>query len=79
MATGLDERLERYAAVAVEVGANVEAGQIVFIGARVEHAPLARALTRASYKAGARYVDVYMEAIRWDNAAKLYEQYSREP
>ncbi len=59
MATRLDERLERYAAVAVEVGATVEAGQIVFIGARVEHAPLARALTRASYKAGARYVDVY--------------------
>jgi Fe-Mn family superoxide dismutase len=28
--------------------------------------------------AAARYVDVYMEAIRWDNAAKLYKQYSRE-
>lgn len=28
--------------------------------------------------AAARYVDIYMEAIRWDNAAKLYEQYSKE-
>jgi Fe-Mn family superoxide dismutase len=28
--------------------------------------------------AAARYVDVYMEAIRWDNAASLYEQFSRE-
>ena len=28
--------------------------------------------------AAARYVDVYMEAIRWDNAAELYAQYSRE-
>jgi Fe-Mn family superoxide dismutase len=28
--------------------------------------------------AAARYVDVYMEAIRWDNVAKLYEQYSRK-
>jgi Fe-Mn family superoxide dismutase len=28
--------------------------------------------------AAARYVDVYMEAIKWDNAARLYEQYSRE-
>jgi Fe-Mn family superoxide dismutase len=28
--------------------------------------------------AAARYVDVYMEAIRWDNAVRLYEQYSRE-
>jgi Fe-Mn family superoxide dismutase len=28
--------------------------------------------------AAARYVDVYMEAIRWDNAARLYEQYARQ-
>jgi Fe-Mn family superoxide dismutase len=28
--------------------------------------------------AAARYVDVFMEAIRWDNAAKLYERYSAE-
>lgn len=28
--------------------------------------------------AAARYVDAYMEAIKWDNAARLYEQYSRE-
>jgi aminopeptidase len=58
VAIELDERLERYAAVAIEVGANVEAGQRVYISARIEHAPLARALTRAAYKAGARYVDV---------------------
>jgi superoxide dismutase, Fe-Mn family len=28
--------------------------------------------------AAARYVDAFMEAIRWDNATKLYGQYSRE-
>jgi superoxide dismutase, Fe-Mn family len=28
--------------------------------------------------AAAKYVDIYMEAIRWDNAAKLYEEYSRQ-
>jgi superoxide dismutase, Fe-Mn family len=28
--------------------------------------------------AAARYVDVYMEAIRWANAAKLYERYASE-
>jgi len=28
--------------------------------------------------AAARYVDIYMEAIRWDNAARLYEQYAKE-
>ena len=28
--------------------------------------------------AAARYVDVFMEAIRWDSASKLFDQYSRE-
>ncbi|MFL5953190.1 MAG: aminopeptidase [Gaiellaceae bacterium] len=54
----VDDRLRKYAELAVRVGANVEEGQTVFINSMVEHAPLARALTRASYDAGARYVDV---------------------
>jgi aminopeptidase len=53
-----DERLARYADLAVRVGANVQEGQTVFVLTQVEHAPLARALTQAAYKAGARYVDV---------------------
>ena len=57
-APALDERLERYAELAVRVGANVQPGQTLFIGAMIEHAPLARALARAAYAAGARYVDV---------------------
>jgi Fe-Mn family superoxide dismutase len=28
--------------------------------------------------AAARYVDVFMEAIRWDNAIRLFERYNRE-
>src|ERR1700692_3665140 len=28
--------------------------------------------------AAAKYVDVFMEAIRWDNAVKLYDRYSSE-
>ncbi|HEY6962950.1 MAG TPA: aminopeptidase [Gaiellaceae bacterium] len=54
----VDERLERYAELTVRVGANVQEGQTVFLNALIEHAPLARALTRAAYNAGARYVDV---------------------
>ncbi len=54
-----DERLERYAELAVRVGANVEKGQQVFLAGRVEHAPLLRELARASYRAGASYVDYY--------------------
>jgi aminopeptidase len=41
------------------VGANVQPGQLVDVIARVEHAEIARAVTRAAYEAGARYVDVY--------------------
>jgi aminopeptidase len=54
----LDQRLERYAAVAVRVGANVGPGQTLFVDALIEHAPLVRALARQAYAAGARYVDV---------------------
>jgi aminopeptidase len=58
IAPAIDERLEAYADLAVRVGANVQDGQTVFLTTQVEHAPLARALTRAAYRAGARYVDV---------------------
>jgi aminopeptidase len=58
MAAELDDRLEKYADLAVRVGANVQEGQIVFLNSLIEHAPLARAMTRAAYRAGARYVDV---------------------
>ena len=42
----------------MRVGSNVRAGQNVLISSHVAHAPLARALARQSYAAGARYVDV---------------------
>jgi aminopeptidase len=51
-------RLDRYAELIVRVGANVQPGQTLFVTALVEHAPLARALSRAGYAAGARLVDV---------------------
>jgi aminopeptidase len=58
VAPAIDERLEAYADLAVRVGANVQEGQTVFLNVLVEHAPLGRALARAAYRAGARYVDV---------------------
>jgi aminopeptidase len=51
-------RLERYAELAVRVGANVAPGQLAEVFGLVEHAPLVRAIARAAYEAGARYVDV---------------------
>jgi aminopeptidase len=53
-----DERLERYAELAVRVGTNLAPGQTLNVQCFVEHAPLARAIARAAYAAGARYVDV---------------------
>ena len=54
-----DSRLDRYAELAVRVGANVAVGQLVDVWGLVQHAPLMRAATRAAYEAGARYVDVH--------------------
>ncbi len=51
-----DERLERYAELAVRVGANVQEGQEVFVHAYVEHMELGRALVRQAWRAGASYV-----------------------
>jgi len=53
-----DERLERYAELAVKVGANVQPGQEVFVHPFVEHAELGRALVRQAYRAGASYVSL---------------------
>ena len=52
------ERLERYARLAVEVGSNVGEGQVVWVAGLPEHAELARAVARIAYEKGARYVDV---------------------
>lgn len=53
-----EERLERYAQLAVGVGANVQPGQVVEVWAHPEHIPLVRAVARAAYAAGAAYVTV---------------------
>jgi aminopeptidase len=51
-------RLERYAELIVRVGTNIQPGQTLFVNGLVDHAELARAIARAGYEAGARYVDV---------------------
>src|SRR5688500_4194528 len=53
-----EERLERYARLAVEVGSNVGEGQVVWVSALPEHAALVRVIARVAYERGARYVDV---------------------
>lgn len=50
--------IDRYAEFVVRVGANVQPGQDVAIGALVEHAPIVRAVAEQAYRAGARRVVV---------------------
>ena len=55
-----DERLDRYARLAVEIGCNLQPGQDLHVNCEPDHLELARAVTVAAYRAGARYVDVYI-------------------
>ena len=52
------EVIERYAALVVEVGANVQPGQDVVVTADISHAPIARAVAERAYVVGARRVTV---------------------
>ncbi|HEY2936980.1 MAG TPA: aminopeptidase [Gaiellaceae bacterium] len=56
-----DERLARYAELALRVGCNLQPGQQLFIDASLDHAPLVRAATEAAYRLGAEYVQVLYE------------------
>ena len=64
-----EERLERYADLAVRVGANVQPGQNVVLVALVEHVPVARAVARAAYRAGARHVQSFYSDLHFRRAA----------
>ncbi len=62
--SSFDENLKKYAELVVKVGLNLRAGQRLIInngvtrGIPVHSAPLVREITRAAYRAGARFVDV---------------------
>jgi aminopeptidase len=70
-----DERLDRYARLAVEVGLNLQPGQTLALNASVEHLPLVRAVARAAYGAGARFVDVQLSdpRVRREHIAQASE------
>lgn len=53
-----DERLQRYAELAVRVGANVQSGQEVVVLCQVDHVDTARAVVCEAYRAGAKRVTV---------------------
>ena len=67
-----DERLERYGDIVVRIGANVQPGQGAVVIAQVEHAPVARAIAAAAYRAGARRVDITYDDLHVRRAAVEY-------
>jgi aminopeptidase len=67
-----EERLERYADLVVRVGANVQEGQEVVLFHQVEHVPIARAVARAAYQAGARRVHAQAADLHIRKAAIEY-------
>ncbi len=81
MASVFEADLQRYADLAIQIGLNLQAGQRLVIsdprrgGIPLEIAPLARALTRSAYRAGARLVDVIwrddaIQRIRFEEAPR---------
>ncbi len=64
-----DERLRRYAELVVRVGANVQPDQEVVVMCLVEHAEIARAMTREAYRAGAKHVVVVYSDLHVRRAA----------
>jgi len=64
-----EERLRRYAELAVRVGANVRPDQDAVVTGLVEHAEIARAVAREAYRAGARHVVVLYNDLHLRRAA----------
>ena len=70
-----EREIDRLAELAVRFGANVQPGQVLVVGGELGQEPLVRAITRAGYKAGARFVDaayfdVYVKRERLLHAAE---------
>jgi aminopeptidase len=54
-----EERLNRYARLAVEVGVNLQPGQLLRITAHPDHLPFVRAIAEVAYEKGAHYVEAH--------------------
>lgn len=53
-----EQTLEKYAALAVNVGINIQPGQTLFIGAPIESFEFVRLVTKKAYESGAKHVYV---------------------
>jgi aminopeptidase len=70
-----DDLLERYARLIVDVGANVQPGQVVWILAEPRAAPLVHEVAARAYERGAKFVDPayfdpFVKRVRLERAAE---------
>lgn len=56
MSASFEEKLRRFAAVAVRVGVGLQPGQKLYVNANIEALPLTRLVVEEAYKAGSRLV-----------------------
>ncbi|GAB6930259.1 aminopeptidase [Paenibacillus sp. JCM 10914] len=77
-----EQKMERYAELAVKVGANVQPGQTLVVNAMIEAASLVRLIVKHAYQAGAKlvkvnYSDEVVTRIRYDLAPE--ESFTEPP
>jgi aminopeptidase len=60
------------AELAVQLGANVQPGQVVLVVSEPGKEPLARAVAEAAYERGAKFVDMYVFDVYFKRARVLY-------
>src|SRR5688500_16541029 len=66
MSLDFEQNLQKYAELAVKIGANIQPGQRLIIRASIDNAPLVRRITASAYQAGARLVEVLWEDEQLD-------------
>lgn len=74
MVSTLDQQLEKYAALAVEVGVNVRPGQTLVVTAPLFSAELVRKIVKRAYEIGAKYVHV-----EWNDDAVTRTRFELAP
>lgn len=71
-----EQKLQRFAEVAIKIGLNLQAGQDLVLRASIEHLTLVRKLVKEAYKAGAKNVVVMYNDD--ENTLALFEHGSKQ-
>jgi len=74
MSLSFEQKLRKYAELAIKIGVGLQAGQRLMVHAPVESAPLVRLIAASAYRAGARLVDV-----QWSDDALTLARFQHAP